>query len=101
MIVKLKEDTVYKNTWTFISGITSFRYAKITEEQALTHRKRGGLNDFIQSRDKPDNTGRFVKNEIYIYLQAWHQRSSDPINIISNMSTFILDDLGKTIERIN
>ena len=95
MIVKMRTDGMYNDMWEVISDITSFRYAKITEQEAYSRQEKGGLNNFIHSLHKNNINNNFV------YLQAWHKRSSDPINMVSNQSLFILNDEGKTVERIN
>ena len=91
MIVKFKVVAMYKDSWEIISEITSFRYSRITKEQALEHRKKGGLSDYIE----------IAVSESYVYFQAWHKRSQEPINIISNRAMYLLNDEGKTIEKIN
>jgi len=91
MIAKFKVDAMFEPSWEIISEITSFRYSRINKEQVLEHRKKEVLNDFIE----------IPASESYIYFQAWHKRSQDPINIISNRAIYLLNDCGKTIEKIN
>lgn len=87
----------YSLGWELISEITSFRYSKISKEEKQN--KELHLNSCIESLD---NNGRVdIKNNDYIYVQAWHKRSAEPLNIISNMLVYMLNDEGKTIERLH
>ena len=91
MIVKLKVVSMFKDSWEIISEISSFRYSRISKEEALQQRKNGGLSDYIE----------IPESESYVYFQAWHKRSQEPINVISNRVVYLLNDAGKTIEKIN
>lgn len=100
MIVKFQVNLVHQcgweSGWEVISDITSYRYFPITKEEG---RNRKGLNDYIQALDESGKVDEKVK--IYKYVQAWHKRNSEPINIVTNMVIYVLNDEGKTIERIN
>ena len=95
MLLKLQVNLVNQRGWEIISDITTYRYFPTTKEKG---RKRKGLNDYIQARDESGNIDEEVKN--YRYIQAWHKRSSEPLNIVTNMIVYVLNDEGKTIERI-
>jgi len=99
MILKLRtvefRTKKFRAGWELISDITSFRYAKVDKEDE----KNFTLNSSIRSLDK--NGRADEKNTNYVYIQAWHKRSSEPLNIITNMVAYMLNDEGKTIERIN
>lgn len=82
---------MYKSSWEIISNITSFRYSKISREEAKKHRENYKINDYI-------NIAGF---DSFVYFQAWHTRSKEPINILTNHAIFLLNDEGKTIEKIN
>jgi len=104
MILKLKVsmkislNAECSNGWELISDVTSFRYSKVTKEQAENKELR--VNDRNQRRDKEGKIETDVQG--YVYIQAWHKRATDePINIITNMPAYMLNDEGKTIERIN
>ncbi len=96
MILKMQVNLVYERGWEVISDITSYRYFPTTKEEG---RKRKGLNEYIQALDKSGKVDEGVKG--YKYIQAWHKRSSEPLNIVTNMIAYVLNDEGKTIERIN
>ena len=87
--------------WEIISDITSFRYMKLEKDEVKEKEKIVNLrlNDFIQLLDK--NGEIDYQNNNYVYIQAWHKRDGDPLNIVTNLSAYMLNDEGKTIERIN
>jgi len=83
--------------WSIISGITSITHARITKAQ----RQNPNLiiNECVQALD---DVGRVDEQfQSYELVQAWHGRNSDPINIITNMPVYLLNDEGKTVEKIN
>jgi len=102
MILKLRINTVHDKDWSkgweLISDITSFRYSKVNKE--FREKKDLRLNDCIQWRDKNGKVDEINQN--YVHIMAWHKRAVDePINIVTNMTTYMLNDEGKTIEKIN
>ena len=102
MILKLRINTIHDKDWgkgwELISDITSFRYSKVNKE--FREKKDLRLNDYIQWRDKEGKVDKINQN--YVYIQAWHKRAIDePINIVTNMPVYMLNDEGKTIEKIN
>jgi len=105
MILKLRVNIVrginnpdYSIGWELISDIISFRYSKVNKE--FRDKKDLRLNDYIQWRDKKGKVDEVNQN--YVYIQAWHKRANDePINIVTNMPAYMLNDEGKTIEKIN
>ena len=96
MILKYLTDDSYQRGGERISDITSIRYCSITKEQRKNNK---GLNGYIQARDESGKVDEKVLK--YKYVQAWHKRSSEPINIVTNMLVYLLNDEGKTIEKIN
>lgn len=100
MIVKFKTNAIFGESWEFIPDVSSFRHSKISKEQRQS--KNLQLNDYIQHRDK---NGKVYKDiEDYVYFQAWIKNTvkvDEPICIVTNMPTYLLNDEGKTIERIN
>lgn len=97
MIVKFRANGAFGECWEFVFDVTSFSHSKINKEQ----RESGDIlaNDYIQRRDRD---GKIEEGAVdYIYFQAWHTRSLDPINIITNMPVYILNDEGKTVEKVN
>lgn len=97
MILKFKTYQMSNEAWHIISEITNVCHARITKEQ----RQNPNLivNDVVQALD--DNGRINEQFQTYILVQAWHKRNSDPINIITNMPVYLLNDEGKTVERIN
>jgi len=87
--------------WEMISDVTSFRYMILDKDEVQDKEKIDKLkiNDFIQLLDK--NGEIDYKFNSYVYIQAWHKRDGDPLNIVTNLVAYILNDEGKTIERIN
>lgn len=82
--------------WTIVSDVTSVRYSEITMEQVKEDKLI--LNNYIECVDKE---GKPDKNMVFRYIQAWHTRANDdPINIVTNMVAYLLNDEGKTIETI-
>ncbi len=97
MILKYETDCIFGSCWELISEVTSYRYTKICEAQA--GRKDLQLNDNYRIKT---NSGEIdEKNKNFVYIQAWHIRSSEPINIITNAVAYMLNDSGRTVERIN
>ena len=95
MILKMQVN-VPQRGWEVISDITSYRFFPTTKEEG---RNRKGLNDYIQALDEFGNVDEKLKE--YKYIQAWTKRSSEPLNIVTNMIVYVLNDEGKTIEKIN
>lgn len=101
MILKMLVNGMFGRTWEIISGITSFRYRHLNEKQLINIEKnpdKYDLNDFIQATDDNGKTEKGFK-DTYVYFQGWYGKDR-PINIVSNLPVYILNDEGKTIESI-
>ncbi len=97
MILKYETSCVFGTCWESISDITSYRYTKICKAQS--ERKDLHLNDNYRTKTKDGEIDE--KNTNFGYIQVWHKRDKEPINIITNAVAYMLNDEGKTIERIN
>ena len=101
MILKMLVNGMFGSTWEIISGITSFKYSHLTEKQLDDVDKdpmKHDLNDYITAVDDDGNEVKGFRDS-YVYLQAWYGKDR-PMNIVTNMPVYILNDEGKTIERI-
>ena len=98
MILKYRGYSMGKRlAWNIISDVTSVKHCRITLEQVKEDKLP--LNDHIECLDE---NGKPVKNIAFRYIQAWHTRADDdPINLVTNMSAYLLNDDGKTVEKIN
>jgi len=93
MILKLELNGKIDGGWELISDITCFKHFRLDEETAINLDESLELFDFIETKTD--------KKLSYVYIQAWCKRQSAPIYIITNKQAFMLNDEGKTIERIN
>lgn len=92
----------FQEGWEFISDVTSFKYSEISEKQRKGVRKNCTcINDYISRLDEDGKIREEIKD--YIYFRAWHknQTTGKSIEIITNMSVYLLNDDGKIIERIH
>ena len=103
MILKMLVNGMFGNTWEVIENITSFRYSSLTEKQLTDVDKnpmKYDLNDYITAVDDDGNDIKGFRDS-FVYFQAWIRGKSDPINIVTDLPAYILNDEGKTIERIS
>ena len=97
MIVKYLSNALMGESWELIDSVTSVRYARISSGSVDKYNDIP-LNDRIEKIDKHD---KLVSGLNHVCVQMWHHNELEPINIITNMSVFALNDEGKTVERIN
>jgi len=105
MILKLRVinwENFEKQSWELISDISSCRYFRLTKKQArerANDNSKSPINDIIEW---VDGTGK-VEEDIdrYTFIIAWFNGEIEPLNIITNCSAYLLNDEGKTIEKID
>lgn len=98
MILKFMNNGQYQTGWEMMDYISSLKYSSITKEQ----RQEANLyvNYYIQLLDKDGRVEETVEN--YKYIQIWNNKNTDePFCIVTNMPVYLLNDEGKTIEKIS
>jgi len=100
MILKLRVNGMFGEAWELIENISSVRHQPINKQQ---RQKRNidtdlMLNDYIQRLDK---NGKILEDaEYYNHITAWLRNNDKPMNFVTNLVVYLLNDEGKTIERI-
>ena len=96
MILKYKCFTTTGISWTIISDINFFRYSEINK----TKRQHMSLevNDMIHCVDK---NGIIKESKRKYKFIETRNRTGGYMQYITNMQAYILNDNGKTIEKLN
>lgn len=98
MIVKYLTNK-FQGSWGFISDVTSFEHSEISENQRKVAKKNLCINAEISLLDGDGKINE--NNKDYGYFSAWHKNSDKAFEVITNGPVYLLNDHGKTIERIH
>lgn len=107
MILKLRVNGMFnRQAWELIGNISSARYSPLTKEgkkEIDGNSDAKLLNDYIERLDENGVVYKDIPIDDYKMITVWfrHKAGKDePMNIVTNMPAYLLNDEGKTLEKI-
>ncbi len=103
MILKLRVNGMFnRQAWELIENISSARHSVLSKESKKEIDGNGDitLNDYIERLDGNGVAYKDIPIDNYRIITVWFHGKDEPMNIVTNLVAYLLNDEGKTIERI-
>lgn len=94
MILKFLVNRFREDTWEYVDNITTFQFKKLTKKEKEEAEKELTKCDRLNSVEETKRG-----NDSWTYIHYW-VKEREGVNFLTNMPAYLLNNDGKTIERI-